>query len=164
MNMIVAADKNWAIGYQGQLLVSIPEERKLLREETAGKIVIMGRKMLESFPGGQPLAGRKNIILSKDPDYSVKGACVCHSVEEVLKEVEESPKEDVFVIGGESVYRQFLPYCHAVHAARIDYTYNADSYFADLDQDPEWQLEVESEEQTYFDICYTFQMYVRVRQ
>lgn len=162
MEIIVAADKNWAIGRGGQLLVEIPEERTLLREETAGETVIMGRKTLESLPGGQPLQGRKNIVLTTDPLYTAKGATVCHSVEEAVREGENSGSERVFVIGGESLYRQFLPYCNAVHAARIDYAYDADAYFPNLDEDPEWRKVVESEEKTYFDICYTFQMYVRV--
>ena len=84
MNLIVAADKNWGIGYQGKLLANIPEDRRMFREETMGKVVVMGRKTLESLPGGQPLAKRTNIVLSRDPDFTVKGAIVCRSVEEAL--------------------------------------------------------------------------------
>ena len=162
MEIIVAADKNWAIGRGGQLLVEIPEERKLLREETAGETIIMGRKTLEALPGGQPLQGRRNIVLSSDSGYTVKGASVCHTLKEALELAENGSTERVFVIGGESMYRQLLPHCNAVHAARIDYEYEADAYFPNLDHDPDWRMVVESEEKTYFDICYTFQMYVRV--
>ncbi len=84
MNILVTVDKNWAIGNQGQLLVSIPEDQRLLREETQGGIIVMGRKTFETLPGKQPLYGRINVILSKDRNYQVKGAVVCHSLEETL--------------------------------------------------------------------------------
>ena len=73
MNLIAAVDKNWAIGLGGKLLVSIPEDQRLFREETIGKVVVMGRKTLESLPGGQPLHGRTTIVLTRNPDYQVKG-------------------------------------------------------------------------------------------
>ena len=82
MNLIAAVDKNWAIGLGGKLLVSIPEDQRLFREETIGKVVVMGRKTLESLPGGQPLHGRTTIVLTRNPDYQVKGAVVCRSLEE----------------------------------------------------------------------------------
>ena len=84
MNILVTVDKNWAIGNQGQLLVSIPEDQRLLREETQGGIIVMGRKTFETLPGKQPLYGRINVILSKDRNYQVKGAVVCHSLERLL--------------------------------------------------------------------------------
>ncbi len=159
MNIIVAVDKNWSIGNQGQLLVSIPEDKKLFREETLGKVIVMGRKTLESLPGKQPLYGRTNIVLTRNPGYKVKGALICHSVEEVLKELQKYRSEDCFIIGGQSIYEEFLPYCDTAHVTYIDYTYSADTHFPDLDQDPSWEMAAESEEQTYFDLCYTFRMY-----
>lgn len=161
MNLIVAVDKNWAIGNQGQLLVSIPEDKKLFREETLGKVIVMGRKTLESLPGKQPLYGRTNIVLTRNPDYKVKGAIVCHSLLEAQKELEKYPDEDCFIIGGQSIYEQFLPYCHTAHVTCIDYSYSADTHFPNLDQLTDWKMAVESEEQTYFDLCYTFRMYHR---
>ncbi len=161
MNLIVAVDKNWSIGNQGQLLVSIPEDKKLFREETMGKVIVMGRKTLESLPGKQPLYGRTNIVLTRNPDYKVKGAVVCHSLSEVLEELGRYPEEDCFIIGGQSIYEQFLPYCNTAHVTYIDYAYSADTYFPDLDQDPSWEMAAESDEQTYFDLCYTFRMYQR---
>ena len=89
MNLIVNVDSNWAIGHQGKLLVTIPEDMKFFRSETSGKVVVLGRKTLDTFPGGQPLKNRTNIILSHNPDYKVKGAIVCHSVEEVLEELKK---------------------------------------------------------------------------
>jgi len=161
MNIIVAVDKNWAIGNQGQLLVSIPEDKKLFRDETMGKVIVMGRKTLESLPGKQPLYGRTNIVLTKNPDYKVKGAVVCHSLSEAMEELGKYPEEDCFIIGGQSIYEQFLPYCNTAHVTYIDYRYSADTYFPNLDQDPSWEMAAESEEQTYFDLCYTFRMYQR---
>lgn len=163
MNIIVAVDKNWAIGRAGQLLVTIPADQKLFREETMGKVIVMGRKTLESLPGGQPLAGRTNIILSKELSDSVKGAKVCHNIEETLELLKSYAPEDIFIIGGESIYRQFLPFCNVVHVTYIDYEYQADTYFPDLDLDKDWNLALESEEQTYFDLCYEFRMYVRIK-
>ena len=123
----------------------------------------MGRKTLESLPGGQPLAKRINIVLSRDPFYSVKGAKVLGSVEEVLKECESYPAEDIFIAGGEEIYRQFLPFCDTAHITWMDYAYQADTYFPNLDEDKEWQMITISEEQTCFDLEYYFTVYERVR-
>lgn len=161
MNMIVAVDKNWSIGKDGHLLVSIPADQKLFREETIGKVVVMGRKTLESLPGGQPLYGRTTIVLSRNPEYKVKGAVVCHTIEEAFKEIEKYPEEEIFVAGGQQIYELFLPYCNTVHVTCIDYCYEADTYFPDLDKANEWEMDLESEEETYFNLCYTFRRYVR---
>ncbi|WP_394527563.1 dihydrofolate reductase [Lacrimispora sp. JR3] len=161
MNLIVAVDKNWSIGNQGQLLVSIPEDKKLFREETIGKVIVMGRKTLESLPGKQPLYGRTNIVLTRNPDYKVKGAVICHSLSQVMEELKKYRKEDCFIIGGQSIYEQFLPYCNTAHVTYIDYLYSADTHFPDLDKDANWEMTAESDEQTYFDLCYTFRMYQR---
>ena len=109
MNIIVAVDKNWAIGKDNKLLVSIPSDMKFFRETTTGKVVVMGRKTLESFPGGQPLKKRTNIVLTSDRNYKVKDAIVVHTVEELLQTLKAYKQEDIYVIGGESVYRQLLP-------------------------------------------------------
>lgn len=162
MNLIVAADKHWAIGNKGQLLVSIPADQKMFREETLGKVLVMGRKTLESLPGGQPLYGRTTIVLSRDQSYSVKGAVVAHSLEEALKELEKYPTDDIYVAGGQEIYEMFLPYCHKAYVTWIDYEYDADTYFPNLEQDENWELKAESDEQTYFNLCYEFRMYQRV--
>lgn len=159
MNLIVAVDKNWAIGKQNKLLVSIPADMKFFRETTTGKVVVMGRKTLESFPGGQPLKNRVNIVVTKDRDYRVKDAIVVHSVEELCEELKHYPTEDVYVIGGESIYRQMLPYCKVAYVTKIDHAYEADTYFPDLDADENWSLIGETEEQTYFDLEYIFTKY-----
>ena len=161
MNIIVAADENWAIGNKDKLLVSIPNDQKRFREETTGKVVVLGRKTLQTFPQGQPLKNRTNIILSRDKNYEVKDATVVHSVEELLEELKKFDTEDVYIIGGESIYRQMLPYCDVAHVTKIDHKYEADTYFPNLDNDPEWEITADSDEQTYFDIAYTFFKYQR---
>ncbi|MDO5424714.1 MAG: dihydrofolate reductase [Eubacteriales bacterium] len=159
MNMIVAVDKNWAIGLNNKLLVSIPADMKFFRETTTGNVVVMGRKTLESFPGGQPLKKRTNIVLSRDKDYQVKDAIVVHSQEELLKELENYDSSQIYIIGGASVYEMMLPYCDTVHVTKIDHAYEADAYFPNLDEKPEWTVTADSEEQTYFDLEYVFRKY-----
>ena len=163
MNIIVAVDKKWGIGNKGKLLVSIPRDKKLFREETTGKVIIMGHNTLLSLPGSQPLAGRKNIVLSRDKSLSIKGATVLNSVDACIDYLRKNniKDSDVFVIGGESVYNDFLPYCDIAHITYIDYEYEADRHFLNLDISNEWSLVLETEEETYFDISYTFRLYKR---
>lgn len=161
MNMIVAVDSNWAIGNKNQLLVSIPADHKMFRNETIGKVVVLGRKTLETFPGGKPLAGRTNIILSTKADYQVPDAIVVHSIDELLEELKKYETEMVYIIGGETVYRQMLPYSDTVHVTKIDHAYEADAFFPNLDADDEWEITADSDEQTYFDITYSFLKYQR---
>ena len=161
MNLIVAVDKNWAIGCNNDLLVSIPADKKFFRAETTGKAIIMGRKTLESFPNGQPLKDRTNIVITRKRDYKCKDTVVVHSIEEALEAVKEFKTEDVYVIGGGEIYKQMLPYCHLAHVTKIDYAYQADTYFPNLDKDPEWELTGLSEEQTYHDLVYEFCRYER---
>ncbi|MBE5861644.1 MAG: dihydrofolate reductase [Lachnospiraceae bacterium] len=162
MNLIVAVDNNWAIGNKNKLLVSIPNDMKHFREETTGKVVVLGRKTLETFPQGQPLKNRTNIILTKNKNFKVKDAIVVHSLEALLEELKNYEDEDVYVIGGDSVYKQLLPYCGVAHVTKVDHEYEADTYFPNLDKDPEWQITAESDEQTYFDLPYQFLKYERI--
>lgn len=161
MNLIVAVDENWAIGNKNSLLVSIPKDHKMFREETTGKVVVLGRKTLETFPQGQPLKNRTNIILSKDPDYQVKGAVVLHSTEELLGHLKAYDSKDVYIIGGESVYRQMLPYCDTAYVTKIAHAYEADAFFPNLDASAEWMMTASGEEETYFDLEYRFVKYER---
>ena len=163
MNLIVAVDKNWAIGYKNQLLVSIPQDMKFFRETTKGKVVAMGRKTLESFPGGQPLKNRVNVVLTTDKDYKTKGITLVHSIEDMVEELKKYEEEDVYVIGGETIYRQLLPYCKKAYITKIDHAYHADTFFPNLDEDPEWEMTKISDEQTYFDLEYVFTIYERVK-
>lgn len=157
-------DANWAIGNGKQLLVRIPRNDKLFLQETAGKVVVMGRKALATMPGGMPLQGRTNIVLSQERDLQIKGAIVVPSLEELFQVLKNYDTEDVYVVGGESVYKQLLPYCDVVHVTKMDHTYAANKYFPNLDSLPQWKLTADSEEQTYFDIAYEFLRYERVEK
>jgi dihydrofolate reductase len=161
MNILVTVDERWGIGNYDKLLVQIPKNQKLFIEETAGKVVVVGRKALQTFPQGMPLQGRTTIVLSKKSDLKIKGATVLSSVEALLKELKKYPDKDIYVAGGESVYEQLLPYCNVVHVTKIDRAYAANKYFPNLDKDPEWKITAESDEQTYFDIAYEFLKYER---
>lgn len=161
MNLIVAVDENWAIGKDNSLLVSIPADMKFFRQTTTGNVVVMGRKTLESFPNGLPLKNRTNIILSRNPDYQIKDATVVHSVEELLEELKKYEHEQIYVIGGDSIYKLLLPYCETAHVTRIEHAYEADTYFPNLDNEKEWEITGESEEQTYFNLEYRFVKFER---
>ena len=161
MNMIVAVDNNWAIGCKNQLLISIPADHKMFRKETLGKVVVLGRKTLETFPNGLPLSQRTNIILSNNKDYKVKDAAVVHGIEELLEELKQYNTNDVYIIGGETVYRQMLPYVDTVHVTKIDREYEADAFFPNLDKMPDFKVTAISDEQVYFDTTYTFEKYER---
>jgi dihydrofolate reductase len=162
MNLIAAVDNNWAIGYRNSLLVRIPSDQKQFRETTEGKVIVMGRKTLETFPQRQPLKNRVNIILSKDKDYSVKGATVVHSLSELMEELKKYNDNDIYVVGGESIYEQLLPFCRTALITKVDYEYQADAFMENLDESDEWRLVADSDEQTYFDLEYYFQKYEKV--
>ena len=163
MNLIVAVDKNWAIGNKGKLLVRIPNDMKNFRETTTGKVVVLGRKTLETFPQGLPLKNRTNIIMSKNPSYNVKDAIIVHSIEELLEELKQYNTEDVYIIGGDSIYKQMLDYCDKAIVTYIDNAYEADAFIPNLDENPSWKLVSESEEMNCFDIEYYFRLYERVK-
>lgn len=159
MRLIVAADQNWAIGRKQELLVRIPADMKFFREHTTGKVVVMGRKTLESFPNGAPLPKRVNIVLTHQKNYEKKGTVIVHNIEELKEELEKYNTEDIYIIGGESIYRMMLPYCKEAYVTRLDYSYEADTWMPDLDQEDGWELASIGEEETYFDLIYHFNIY-----
>ena len=163
MNIIAAVDENWAIGNKNQLLVKLPADMKFFREITMGKVVVMGRKTLESFPNGRLLSGRTNIVLTHKTHYKAPGAIVVHSLEELHHELEKYDSKDIYVIGGESVYTQLLEKCDTAHITKILYAFEADAHFPNLDKREDWKITGDSEEQTYFDLEYYFYRYERVR-
>lgn len=144
MKLIAAVSENWGIGKDNDLLFSIPKDMKFFRETTMGKTVILGRKNLESFPGAKPLPKRPNIILTRDKNFKVEGATVVNSIDELLEL--SFDKDDAFVIGGEEIYRQLLPYCDQCFITKVKETADADKFMVNLDEDGEWKLTSESEE------------------
>ena len=143
------------------MLVSIPDDMKFFRETTTGKVVVMGRKTLESFPNSKPLPNRVNIVLTRDAKYEAKGAIIVHSKEELNEELKKYNSDDIYVIGGESIYRLMLDECDRAFVTYVDYSYDADTYFPNLDEMSDWKLAEESEEQTYYDIEFYFRTYTR---
>ena len=157
MNLIVAVDKNWAIGKDGDQLVYLSEDLKRFKALTTGHPVILGRKTLATFPGGRPLKGRRNLILSRNTDFAPEGAEVFSDVETLRA----AAPEDAFVIGGASVYRQLLPWCDTAYVTKIDRTFPADCYFPDLEQDPAWERTEESAPLEQDGIVYRYLTYRR---
>ena len=138
MKFIAAVDNNWAIGNKGRLLIRISEDQKSFRQTTMGHVVVLGRKTLEEFPGGRPLKGRTNIILSRNPEYLVEGAIVVHSMDELWMELGRYDTDDIFVIGGQTVYDALIPYCDTAVITKIDRSFEADAYITDLDKAEGW--------------------------
>ena len=157
MNLIVAVDQNWAIGKDGDQLIYLSEDLKRFKSLTLGHPVILGRKTLATFPGGRPLKGRPNLILSTTPGYQVEGADVFPNLEKLLA---CAPK-DSFVIGGESVYRALLPYCSTAYITKIHASFPADRFFPDLDQDSDWTLQDSSEELEQDGVTFHYCTYTR---
>lgn len=135
MNLIVAVDENWAIGKNGDQLVYLSEDLKRFKALTTGHPVILGRKTLATFPGGRPLKGRRNLILSGTMKEAPEGAEVFSTTEDLLA----AAPEDAFVIGGASVYGQLLPWCDTAYVTKIHRTFSADCFFPNLDADPDWE-------------------------
>lgn len=140
MKAIVLIDENWGIGKDGDQIIYIPSDLKYFREMTMGRSVILGRKTLATFPGKRPLKGRKNLILSRNPDFHPEGAAVFSCVEALLS----AAPEDAFVIGGASVYAALLNYCDTVYVTKIHKDFLADCRFPNLDDMPEWRVVEES--------------------
>ena len=151
MKLIAAADKNWSIGKDGGLLCHLPGDLKYFKEKTLGKTVVMGRKTLDSLPGGKPLPGRTNVVLTRDGNFHREGCIVIHSIEELLSGWKS---DDVMVIGGGSLYKELLPYCDTCYITRIDKEFEADTVMPDLDRRSEfemvWQSEVQCEKGTQY--------------
>ena len=137
MEAIVAVYEDWGIGRDGTQPVAITADRKFFRATTKGAAVIVGRRTIEDFPGKQPLPGRKNIALTRTPK-EIPGFTVCTSPEQAV-EMSRSD-EKVFVIGGGSIYRQMLPYCEGAYITKVHCNPGSDTYFPNLDQDPQWEL------------------------
>ncbi|NLI56949.1 MAG: dihydrofolate reductase [Clostridium sp.] len=163
MKAIVAVDLNWGIGYKGNLLKSIPPDLKRFKELTINKVVVMGRETFESLPKKQPLKDRVNIVLSKSGLISDERVVVCSCLNQLFNELLKYNTDDVFVIGGESVYSQLLPYCTEAYITKIQNTYTADRHFINLDESESWELVYKSDLHTYDDVEFYYTKYVKQR-
>ena len=158
MKLIAAADKNWGIGRKGDLLVHISKDMRYFAKMTTGHVIVMGRKTLESFPGGKPLPNRTNIVMTRSRDYDGKGALVVHDIRE-LGNVLSGLKGEVFVAGGGSIYRELLPFCSCAYITRIDREFEADTFMPDLDREPGWTLLSEGDRMEEKGIPFRFNVY-----
>lgn len=162
MKAIVAVDLKWGIGCEGKLLQMIPEDMKFFKEKTLGNVVVMGRETFESLPGKSPLKDRINIVLTRDKSFCDSRLTICNSVEETLEKLKQYDSDNVYIIGGEAIYNEFLPYCNEIFITKIQKEYDADKYFPNIDIDKTWVLESVSEMKQYMDVSYNFNKYVRV--
>lgn len=140
MNAIVSVTSDWGIGFDGQLLVRNRDDMRRFVDLTMGGTVIMGRRTLESFPGG-PLKGRRNIVVSARPDYEPEGVEVARSPEAALALAGDDDPERVWLIGGASVYDALLPRCERAYVTKNACEVTADAWFPNLDEDDAWSVE-----------------------
>ncbi len=168
VSLVVAVDRGWGIGNKGKLLAHIREDMKSFRAITMGKTVILGSKTLSTFPNGKPLKNRRNIILSRRNEFTVEDAEIAHSAEQAISMLGDN--ESTVIIGGESIYRLFLPYCDTAYVTKFHAEFTADTFFPNLDKCPSWVLISESapitanENDSPNDITYSFCVYKRTKQ
>ena len=158
LEAIVAVYGDWGIGADGTQPVTVSADRKHFRDLTMGAAVIVGRRTLADFPGGRPLKGRTNIVLSRTAE-PVEGAVMARSAAEALEKAAEYPR--TLCIGGASVYRALFPHFTRVNVTKLDVTPHSDAFFPDLDTDPAWRIAEESEEQEENGVRYRFLVYER---
>ena len=135
MELIVAVYDDWGIGCEGTQPIALSADRKFFREMTRGCMVIVGRRTIADFPGQKPLPGRVNVALTRS-NGEIPGFTVVHSPEEAVELAKEADR--AMVIGGGSIYRQMLPYCDAAYVTKVHVTPVSDTYFPNLDEDPQW--------------------------
>ena len=156
MDIIVCIDKNNGIGKDGGLLFRIPEDMAYFRRMTVNKTVIMGRKTLESLPGGRPLENRRNIVLTRNKDSVPEGASAVSSIDELKRAI---GNDKAFVIGGESIYAMLLDYCERAYVTKVEADGNADRFFPDIRSMPNWRLAEQGEEREHDGLKYRFNVY-----
>ena len=159
MKFIVAADEKWGIGKNGDLLLSIPDDMRYYIETTRGKVVVMGYNTLISLPNSKPAPGRLNIVLADIPGLKVGGAVVCNNLNQLLQLIGFFEADEVFCVGGGSVYRLMAPYCTRAHITKMRFDGEADTFIPNLDEIEEWSVESESELFDYERLKYSFVVY-----
>ena len=159
MQLIAAVDRNWAIGRDGDQLAYLTADLKRFKALTTAHTVILGRRTLATFPGGRPLKNRRNLILSRDPSFTVEGGEVFRSLTEALS----AAPEDTFVLGGGSVYAQAVDACDTAYVTRIHTAFpGVDCWFPDLDKDPAWQIVETDGPYVWGEVAYSYLTYRRV--
>ena len=148
MKLVVAVDKEWGIGYKGNLLANVRADLRNFRNLTKDNVVVLGSKTLKTFPEGKILKNRINIVLSRNPDFSPEGAIMARSIDELLEIIKKYDNDRIFVIGGSQIYSALLPYCDTAIVTKFDKSFQKDAYFPNLDEDDSWELTEIGEEQT----------------
>ena len=157
MNIVVAVNSDWGIGYNNTQSIVIPEDRMHFKELTDGGVVIAGRKTFKDI--GRPLANRKNIVMSRDRSFKAAGVFVEHSVDAVLTMIADDDTDNVFVIGGGSIYELFLPMCSVAYVTKIEAAPPSDTYFHNLDESPIWSVASQGEACESGGVRYSFVVY-----
>lgn len=159
MDLIVAADKKWGIGKDGGLLTHLPTDLKYFKEHTTGKVVVMGRKTLESLPGKRGLPNRTNIVLTTRPDYEAERCVIVHSEEELFEEISKYDADEVMLIGGGAMYNKYYKLCDRLYVTKMDAELGADTFIANFDEDPDYEIVSESEPVTENGVTFRFAVY-----
>ena len=161
ISAIVAVDKNWGIGYNGELLAHIPEDLKRFKSLTENNIVVMGRKTWDSLPN-KPLSNRVNYVITRESRPSSADVSF-FDMNCIKMEMQKKKDYNYFIIGGGEIYRQLLPYCDRVYITKIYKDYeNVDTYFPNIENNSEWMLTSASQLYSYKDITYQFLDYKRI--
>ena len=159
MKMIVCVSENFGIGNKGDLLFSLPPDMKFIRETTLGKVVVMGRSTLDSFPGGKALKNRTNIVLTRDTDFSREDVEVVHSKEEALRLLENFNSDDIYIIGGAQIYELFRDVCDEALVTKVRKSVPCDAVFFNIDSDKDWTLSSMSEDMEHDGLVFNFCKY-----
>lgn len=163
MNFIVAVDEEYNIGNDKELLMYLPNDLKNFKKHTEGKVVVMGRKTLESLPKGKPLPNRINIILTTNKEYKAEGCLIVYSLEELFKLLKRYEDEDIFIIGGAEVYNGLIPYCKYGYITKIKKTFDVNKSINNVDNMPSWNKIWESEEMDQDGIKYVYTKYENIK-
>lgn len=146
MNLIVNVSENWAIGKGNDLLFHISADMKFFKSHTVNNIVVMGRKTLDSLPGGRALPNRTNIVLTRNESFERENVKVCHNGGELALLLRDCPQDSIYVIGGASLYKDLLPFCDTAYVTKVNATVeDADAFMVNLDESPDWEIAEESE-------------------
>ena len=164
MNAIVVVDSRWAIGCEGRLLFSLPTDMKRFRSLTLNGTVILGRKTLDTFPGGRPLPKRRNIVITRNVDFDREDCEIAGSPEAALELAADTPDDQLWVIGGGSVYAALLSRCKRVYLTKVDdEAPGADTFFPNLDKLPGWKIEATSDPVAENGVTYRFIDYINTK-
>lgn len=159
MDLIVAVDEKWGIGRDGGLLANVPGDMKFFKEKTTGNVVVMGRKTLESFPGKRGLPNRVNYVLTRNPEFEAERCTIVNSEEALWKALESHRSEEVFLVGGASMYNKYYDRCDTLYITKFQADLNADAHIVNIDKDDRFELVNESDVQESNGIKFTFCTY-----